>query len=128
MSSLACSSSCSTSTSGVFDFTKLSPADISIWEVLGVNSQNQQQQKQYVEDQDLANEKDISAFFGRFLEDLPGMIIEVDNTEGTPEKNDPTSLTEDLNQALFDTVDIKSSDWEPPWLKTPEKGKPVSSK
>ena len=48
------------------------------------------------------------------------MTIEVDNTEGTPEENDPTSLTEDLNQALFDTGDINSSDWEPPRLKTPE--------
>ena len=72
---------------------------------------------QYVEDQDLANEEDI---FGWSLEDMPGMIIEVDNTEGTPEEIDPTSLTEDLNQALFDTVDINSSDWEPPRLKTPE--------
>ena len=56
------------------------------------------------------------------------MTIEVDNTEGTPEENDPTSLTEDLNQALFDTVDINSSDWVPPMLKTSEKRKPVSSK
>ena len=75
----------------------------------------------------MANEEDISAIFGRSLEDLPGMTTEVDNTEETPEEIDPTSLTKDLNQALFNTVDINSSDWEPPRLKTPEKGKPVSS-
>ena len=125
-SSVASTPSPSTSAGGGFDFTKLSPSDINkLREVLGVS--NQQQHTQYVEDQDLANEEDISAIFGRSLEDLPGMTIEVDNTEGTPEEIDPTSLTEDLNQALFDTVDINSSDWEPPRLKTPEKGKPVSS-
>ena len=128
-SSVASLQSPSTSASGVFDFTKLSPADISkLREVLGVSSQNQQQHMQYVEDQDLANEEDISAIFGRSLEDLPGMTIEVDNTEGTMEENDATCLTEDLNQALFDTVDINSSDWETPRLKTPKKDKPVSSK
>ena len=80
---VASSSSPSTSTRGVFDFTKLSPADISkLREVLGVSSQNQQQHTQYVEDQDLANVEDISAVFGQSLEDLPGMTIEVDNTEG----------------------------------------------
>ena len=50
----------------VFDFTKLSPADISkLREVLGVSSQNQQQHTQYVEDQDLAKEDDIITSYFR---------------------------------------------------------------
>ena len=103
-----------------FDISKLSQADIDkLREVLGVTPQHTQ----------YADENDIQPVFGQSLENLPSLrVSQVDNEDVVlePEENPSSNLNQNFSEALFDTVEVEACDWEPPRLKAPEKGKPVS--
>ena len=75
-----------------------------------------------------ADENDIESVFGQSLENLPSLRVEVDNEDVVlePEENPSSNLNQNFSEALFDTVEVEACDWEPPRLKAPEKGKPVS--
>ena len=75
-----------------------------------------------------ADENDIESVFGQSLENLPGLRVEVDNEDVVlePEENPSSNLVQNLSEALFDIVEVEACYWEPPRLKAPEKGKPVS--
>ena len=109
----------SASVASAFDISKLSQADIDkLREVLGVTPQHTQ----------YADENDIESVFGQSLENLPSLRVEVDNEDVVlePEENPSSNLNQNFSEALFDTVEVEACDWEPPRLKAPEKGKPVS--
>ena len=75
-----------------------------------------------------ADENDIESVFGQSLENLPSLRVEVDNEDVVLEleENPSLKLVQNFSEALFDTVEVEACDWEPPGLKAPEKGKPVS--
>lgn len=109
--------------SDVFDISRLSETDIcSLREVLGIQTQNTSQY-----------DNDFDNYFGQSVNDLPNIRVELDSadvSDGDNPREVNTHFAGDLSQALFEEGEIQDDDdneWTLPRLKTPEKGKAISS-
>ena len=118
----------------VFDITKLSTKDIdSLRTVLGIQANKENIDKNNRPRQstsiDFGDNEDLeNVSLGRPVSDFPNLRVELDSSDIENEHfMDGGNFQDDMSRALFESGDNFEDEWSMPRLKTPEKGKPVSS-
>ena len=100
------------------DLSNLSETDIvKLREVLGISS---------VQNEQYADENDITSVFGQPLDNLPNIHVEVDRADISDTEIPGENIADNLTQALFEPEDGEIVDWDLPRMKVPEKGKAIS--